>query len=314
MPLLTSQLRSKSGSVAPQVDERTNTVFYQEAKSNITGIREFLARVDKPTRQVMIEARLVEVNGQPGAELRHQLGGRGRQFSASPQTFSYGGSRRWRATPAVSSTNPLTGQVTHGVKQTTLPTVNTVQSGSSTTYGAVQTSSAAARRAPTSSAISPASSPSSRTFRSFSATLRLPQRGQRTPSSWPTRASSPPTTWKQRSRSCATSPCRSSTSTSRRRRRCSAASRTKSYGNTLVVKPSDQQGQLHHPLSVKPEISNLVGEETFNFAGAAGQQPDHRHAQSLKRTCSSRAAARWPSVACCRTRCNKAIDQGAHPR
>ena len=45
-PLLTGQLKSKTS--APQVDERTNTVFYQEAKSNLAGIREFLARVDRP--------------------------------------------------------------------------------------------------------------------------------------------------------------------------------------------------------------------------------------------------------------------------
>ena len=89
VPLLTSQLRSKAA--APQVDERTNTVFYQEAKSNVAAIREFLARVDKPTRQVMIEARLVEVTANPvqsyGINWAGTVGS-----SASPKTFRYGGS------------------------------------------------------------------------------------------------------------------------------------------------------------------------------------------------------------------------------
>ncbi len=63
LPLLTSQLKSKAA--PPQVDERTNTVFFQEARSNLATIRKFLTQVDRPTRQVMIEARLVEVNSNP---------------------------------------------------------------------------------------------------------------------------------------------------------------------------------------------------------------------------------------------------------
>ena len=61
-PLLAAQLSSKD---APQVDERTNTIFYRETRSNIDNIRKLLVQIDKPTKQVMIEARLVEVTANP---------------------------------------------------------------------------------------------------------------------------------------------------------------------------------------------------------------------------------------------------------
>src|ERR1700730_18271141 len=61
-PLLAAQLSSKD---APQVDERTNTIFYRETRGNIDNIRKLLLQIDKPTKQVMIEARLVEVNANP---------------------------------------------------------------------------------------------------------------------------------------------------------------------------------------------------------------------------------------------------------
>src|SRR5437879_2482382 len=61
-PLVASQLASKD---PPQVDERTNTIFFRETRSNIDHIRKMLAQIDKPTKQVMIEARLVEVTANP---------------------------------------------------------------------------------------------------------------------------------------------------------------------------------------------------------------------------------------------------------
>ncbi|MEN3371054.1 MAG: type pilus assembly protein PilQ [Verrucomicrobiota bacterium] len=61
-PLVAAQLSSKD---APQVDERTNTLFYRETRGNIDNIRKLLVQIDKPTKQVMIEARLVEVNANP---------------------------------------------------------------------------------------------------------------------------------------------------------------------------------------------------------------------------------------------------------
>lgn len=61
-PLIAAQLSSKD---PPQVDERTNTLFFRETRGNIDAIRKLLVQIDKPTKQVMIEARLVEVNANP---------------------------------------------------------------------------------------------------------------------------------------------------------------------------------------------------------------------------------------------------------
>ncbi len=62
IPLLQTQLQS---GIAPQFDQRTNTLFYRENRSNIEKVSLFLETVDKPTQQVMIEARLVEVTANP---------------------------------------------------------------------------------------------------------------------------------------------------------------------------------------------------------------------------------------------------------
>jgi type IV pilus assembly protein PilQ len=87
VPLLQTQLQS---AVPPQFDQRTNTVFYREVKSNLDKIALFLASIDRPTQQVMIEARLVEVTANPqqsyGINWAGTLGG-----ATSAQTFRYGG-------------------------------------------------------------------------------------------------------------------------------------------------------------------------------------------------------------------------------
>jgi type IV pilus secretin PilQ/predicted competence protein len=86
-PLLQTQLQS---GLAPQFDQRTNTVFYREVKSNLDKIQLFLASIDRPTQQVMIEARLVEVTANPqqsyGINWGGVLGG-----ATNAQTFRYGG-------------------------------------------------------------------------------------------------------------------------------------------------------------------------------------------------------------------------------
>jgi type IV pilus assembly protein PilQ len=88
MPLLQSQL---SSALAPQTDTRTNTIFYREGKTNADKVQKFLEGVDRPTQQVQIEARLIEVNANPkqsyGINWAGVVGG-----SATPQTFRYGGS------------------------------------------------------------------------------------------------------------------------------------------------------------------------------------------------------------------------------
>jgi type IV pilus assembly protein PilQ len=85
-PLLASQLASKD---PPQVDERTNTIFFRETRSNIDNIRKLLVQIDKPTKQVMIEARLVEVTANPVQAYGINWAGTVGSASA-PKTVTYG--------------------------------------------------------------------------------------------------------------------------------------------------------------------------------------------------------------------------------
>jgi type IV pilus secretin PilQ/predicted competence protein len=85
-PLVASQLASKD---PPQIDERTNTIFFRETRSNIDNIRKMLVQIDKPTRQVMIEARLVEVSADPVQAFGINWAGTFGSAS-SPKTVAYG--------------------------------------------------------------------------------------------------------------------------------------------------------------------------------------------------------------------------------
>src|SRR3954454_2136453 len=105
-PLVAAQLASKD---APQVDERTNTMFYRETRSNIDAIRKLLVQIDKPTKQVMIEARLVEVTANPkqsyGINWAGVVGG-----SSNPQTIRYSGTDGLKdATGQLVPNNPTLG-------------------------------------------------------------------------------------------------------------------------------------------------------------------------------------------------------------
>ena len=138
--LLDSELTSKPSQ--SQFDERTNTIYYREHRSNLAKIQLFLESIDRPTKQVMIEARLVEVTANPrqsyGINWAGVVGS-----SGAPQTIKYGGSTI--ATQTVTNAQQVTNTVVNGVpSQTitpiynaagfpvqgtqigTLPTVNTV--------------------------------------------------------------------------------------------------------------------------------------------------------------------------------------------
>ena len=62
LALIATQIQS---GVAPQIDVRTNTVYYRDYKSNMANLALFFDSIDRPTQQVMIEARLVEVSANP---------------------------------------------------------------------------------------------------------------------------------------------------------------------------------------------------------------------------------------------------------
>src|SRR5947207_7860261 len=101
-PLIAAQLSSKD---APQVDERTNTIFFRETRGNIDNVRKLLIQIDKPTKQVMIEARLVEVTANPrqsyGINWGGVLGG-----ANNPQTLRFAGGNP--AGAPTTSINPVT--------------------------------------------------------------------------------------------------------------------------------------------------------------------------------------------------------------
>ena len=84
--LIASQLASKD---PPQVDERTNTIFYRETRSNIDNVRKLLVQIDKPTKQVMIEARLVEITANPKQSFGINWSGVVGSSTAA-QTITYG--------------------------------------------------------------------------------------------------------------------------------------------------------------------------------------------------------------------------------
>jgi type IV pilus assembly protein PilQ len=108
-PLIASQLQSKS---PPQIDERTNTMFFSETRSNIDNIRKVLLQIDKPTRQVMIEARLVEVSADPVQAYGINWAGVVGSASA-PKLYQYGA-------PTTSSVD-ATGKTTSTFNGTTTP-------------------------------------------------------------------------------------------------------------------------------------------------------------------------------------------------
>jgi type IV pilus assembly protein PilQ len=68
----TSRILSPRGTVI--ADARTNQIFVTDIPSKLEEIGKFIAKIDKPVRQVMIEARIVQANDQFGRSLGVKLG------------------------------------------------------------------------------------------------------------------------------------------------------------------------------------------------------------------------------------------------
>ncbi|HEX7217741.1 MAG TPA: type IV pilus secretin PilQ [Burkholderiales bacterium] len=68
----TQRILSKRGSAV--VDARTNTLFVQDTPSRLEEVRRLIAKIDVATRQVMIEARIVEANDSFAKNLGARLG------------------------------------------------------------------------------------------------------------------------------------------------------------------------------------------------------------------------------------------------
>lgn len=68
----TSRILSPRGTVI--ADARTNQIFVTDIPSKLEEISKFIAQIDKPVRQVMIEARIVQASDQFGRSLGVKLG------------------------------------------------------------------------------------------------------------------------------------------------------------------------------------------------------------------------------------------------
>src|SRR3954468_17951680 len=241
-PLMSSQLASKD---PPQVDERTNTIFFRETRSNLENIRKLLAEIDKPTKQVMIEARLVEVTANPkqsyGINWAGVVGS-----STNAQTVTYGGFN--------TTTQPKPGE---NIPTNGLAIGNT---GSKQFFGNLGSLAQVAN-----SGFAILSIPQ------MTATLRLLNED----SDAEFLANPRIVTADNQQAKIEISRNQPVPQLNFNEQTATAVFggfQDKKFGNTLIVRPSVNKDNFI-TLSVKPEISNKVGDATFIFAGATVASP-----------------------------------------
>ncbi len=239
-PLLASQLASKD---PPQVDERTNTIFFRETRSNIDAARKLLVQIDKPTKQVMIEARLVEVTANPkqsyGINWAGVVGS-----STSAQTVTYGATKPAAAAGGTGGTGTGSGAVT-----TTSFAADLGRSAFGNLLGQVAILSV------------PQLSATMRFLNEdadaeFLANPRIVTADNQQAKIEITR--NQPVPQLNFNEQTATA--------------VFGGFQDKVYGNKLLVRPSVNKDNFI-TLSVKPEISNKVGDQPFVFAGATVTSP-----------------------------------------
>jgi type IV pilus secretin PilQ/predicted competence protein len=247
--LIASQLASKD---PPQVDERTNTIFFRETRGNIDNIRKLLVQIDKPTKQVMIEARLVEVTANPkqsyGINWAGTLGS-----SASAKTFKFAGPE------------PASFKVEDGVPVLDkLPTLHTDQkTGQLQGFDFFRDASHGLSSIGGQFAIL--------SVPQLSATLRLLNEDQDAEFLANPRIVTADNQQAKieisRNQPVPQLNFNEQTATA-----VFGGFQDKKFGNTLLVRPSVNKDDFI-TLSVKPEISNKVGDATFVFAGATVASP-----------------------------------------
>src|SRR5437588_52023 len=239
-PLIASQLASKD---PPQIDERTNTIFFSETRSNIDNIRKMLVQIDKPTKQVMIEARLVEVSADPVQA--YGINWAGTVGSASnPKTVTYGNPIAG-GSPAPGA-NPPTSGFAFGD-----PSNHNLSLGSLTHLIPGQF---AILSVPQFSATLTALNEDSDA--EFLANPRVVTADNQQAKIEVTR--NQPVPQLNFNEQTATA--------------VFGGFQDKTFGNKLVVRPSINKDNFI-TLSVKPEISNKVSDFTFNFSGAVVTSP-----------------------------------------
>jgi type II secretory pathway component GspD/PulD (secretin) len=283
VPLLQTQLQS---GVAPQFDQRTNTVFYRENRSNLEKINTFLETVDKPTQQVMIEARLVEVTANPtqayGINWSGVVGN-----ASQAQTFRYSGSGLGSSTiqqaqavtssivggAPVTTTTPLLGP--NGIPLTaavpsTLPTVTTnngiLQPADFLLGGGAGAASAGAGLGSLlSGQFAILDVPN------MSATLRLMNNDADAEFLAHPRIVTANNT-KATIEITRAQPVPQLNFNEQTAQAVFSGFQDKKFGNTLVVTPTINKDDFV-TMSVQPEISNKVADATFTFSGATVTSP-----------------------------------------
>ena len=242
-PLIAAQLSSHD---APQVDERTNTLFFRETRANMDHIKQLLVQIDKPTKQVMIEARLVEVNANPkqsyGINWAGVVGG-----PNNPKTVKYGGGVLATTTSGGPSTG--TGSQTTGTRVVLSDFAHTSHSAFGDLLGQVAILSIP-QMSLTMAALNEDSDAE------FLANPRIVTADNQQAKIEIVR--NQPVPQLNFNEQTATS--------------VFGGFQDKKFGNTLVVKPLVNKDNFI-TLSVKPEISNKVFDQPFTFAGATVTSP-----------------------------------------
>jgi type IV pilus assembly protein PilQ len=237
-PLLQSQLTS---GVAPQFDVRTNTIFFREGKSNSDKVMKFLQTIDSPTKQVMIEARLVEVTANPKQSYGINWGGV-TGSSSSPLQIKYGGSNISSSPTAAptSGTYQLTDLLKQGSSVGSL--ANSVAGQFSIL--SVQQMSLTMRLLNEDSDAEFLANPRIVAANNEKATIKI-TRNQPVPQ----------LNFNEQTAQAVF-----------------GGFQDKEFGNTLVVTPQINKDHFVS-LKVQPEISNKVGDATFTFSGATVASP-----------------------------------------
>jgi type IV pilus secretin PilQ/predicted competence protein len=239
--LVAAQLQSKD---APQVDERTNTIFFRETRSNIDNIRKLLVQIDRPTKQVMIEARLVEVSANPkqsyGINWSGVVGS-----AAGGKTIGYGAG----TADAATATTPGAGTVTSDFNLGNPDNNNILGNFSKLALGqfailSVPQMSLTVRALNEDADAEFLANPRIVTADNMQAKIEI-TRNQPVPQ----------LNFNEQTATAVF-----------------GGFQDKKFGNTLIVKPLVNKDDFI-TLSVKPEISNKVGDATFNFAGATVASP-----------------------------------------
>jgi type IV pilus secretin PilQ/predicted competence protein len=254
-PLIAAQLSSKD---APQVDERTNTIFYRETRANIDRIKQLLVQIDKPTKQVMIEARLVEVTANP-----RQTYGIDWTGVAGGKTFNFGGStlgtnklveaKNPDGTPKLDPNGfPIQGTNVGSLPAAVNPPIDFLRDASNglRALGGQFAILSVPQMSVTMSALNADADAE------FLANPRVVTADNQQAKIEIIRAQPVPQLNFNEQTATAVF----------------GGFQDKKFGNTLVVKPSVNKDNFI-TLSVKPEISNKVGDSLFNFAGAQVSSP-----------------------------------------